>query len=253
MAFDILIGGVGDAFSLQHYGTHFVLRHDDFVLAIDCPDHFRRALSEHPFSPDEKPLDVDDLDALHLTHLHGDHVNGLEMTLAYRAMALNQPPLPLYGIAEVVDDLWPRRLEISLGRAYDGQDWSTIDRQRYFDLHRLSVDETNRLGPFEIELRLTKHHLPTTAMRISDGEVTMAYSCDTAFDVDLIDWLAEDSDIIFHECTFGAAHTQLFDLQKLDESIRNKLVLVHYSDQLIGMDTGDLQMARQGQVVELGR
>ena len=47
MAFDILIGGVGDA-----------------------------------FSESEAPLDVDDLDAVYLTHLHGDHVNGLEMTLA---------------------------------------------------------------------------------------------------------------------------------------------------------------------------
>ncbi len=84
----------------------------------------------------------------------------------------------------------------------------------------------------------------TTSSRIR----WVAYSCEPAFDPDLIEWLANGSDLIFHECTFGAAHTQLFDLQKLDESIRKKLILVHYSDQMIGMDTGDLQMARQGQV-----
>ena len=49
MPFSILMNGVGDAFSKKHYGTHFLLQKNDFLLAVDCPDAYRRALAEHGF------------------------------------------------------------------------------------------------------------------------------------------------------------------------------------------------------------
>ena len=250
MAFEILVGGVGDAFSLDHYGTHFLLKKDGFVLAIDCPDDFRRGLRDHRFSDQAVPLEVNEIDALYLTHLHGDHVNGLEMTLAYRALGLNAGPLPIYGLDEVLDDLWPRRLQVSLGRMYDGERWSQLSAERFFAPRPLSLEASNQIGPFGIELHLTRHHLTTTAMKITDGHRSMAYSCDTAFDRELIDWLADGADLIFHECTFGAAHTQFHQLQTLPEEIQQRIVLVHYPNAMVGMDTGAMRMARQGERFE---
>lgn len=250
MAFEVLIGGVGDAFSRVHYGTHLLIRKDGFLLAIDCPDYFARAMDEHRFEPSVQ-LDVGDIDALYLTHLHGDHVNGLEMTLAYRTMVLQKEPLPVYGIAEVLDELWESRLKVSLGRMFDGENFHDVPRERFLDLRPLSLHTSNTLGPFSVDLRTTKHHIPTTAMRISDSDATLAYSCDTAFDPTLIEWLARDSELILHECTFGKAHTQLTQLQDLPPSIRARLRLVHYADQMIGMNTGDISMATQGQVFRM--
>ena len=252
MSFEVLLGGVGDAFSLEHHGTHLLVRKDEFVLAVDCPDTFRRALKEHRFPEQKEAMDVGDIDALYLTHLHGDHVNGLEMTLAYRAMVLKKDPLPIYGIPEVLVPLWEERLRVSLGQMFDGKEIHPIEAARYFRLFPVSERSSNQIGPFGVEVRRTRHHIPTTAMRISDGEARLGYSCDTAFDPELVKWLEEESEWIVHECTYGEAHTQLPQLQGLDAAIRERMILVHYSDQMIGLDTGDLRMGRQGEVLEVG-
>lgn len=252
MGFEVLIGGVGDAFSLNHHGTHFFVRKGDFLFAVDCPDSFRRSLGEHRFGEEEGPMEVGDLDGLFLTHLHGDHINGVEMTLAYRAMVIQGGALPVYGIGAVLDPLWEKRLQVSLGQFFDGERVQKLERERFYEPRQMALDASNRIGPFGVELRLTRHHIPTTAMRITDGEFTLAYSCDTAFDEELIQWLERDAEVILHECTFGSAHTQLEQLQGLEASIRERLVLVHYPDQMEGMDTGGLRLGKEGEVLRLG-
>ena len=97
--FEVLMTGVGDAFSTQHWGTHFLLRKDDYVLAVDCPDSYRRALRSSGFEHNGEPLDAHHIDAMILTHLHGDHVNGLEMLACYLRFA-HERKLPLYTTQE---------------------------------------------------------------------------------------------------------------------------------------------------------
>jgi ribonuclease BN (tRNA processing enzyme) len=80
MSFDIFTVGVGNAFSTQRYGTSFILQSGGFHLGIDCPDGYRRALREHDTTALGEDFTVESLDAMFLTHLHGDHVNGREMT-----------------------------------------------------------------------------------------------------------------------------------------------------------------------------
>ena len=89
-------------------------------------------------------------------------------------------------------------------------------------------------------------------MRISDGTATLAYSCDTAFDPELVEWLEKDSALILHESTFGKAHTPLQALQDLEKSVRERIVVVHYSDSIIDMDHGDLRFGREGEVFRIG-
>lgn len=252
MAFEVLLGGVGDAFSTRHHGTHLLVRKDGFLLGVDCPDTFRHGLKEHRFSEEEEYLDVGDIDAMFITHLHGDHVNGLEMTLAIRTMVLGKEPLPVYGIPEVVERLWPERLKVSLGQMYNGKEYQTVEAGRFMDVRAVTENMSTQIGPFGLELMRTRHHIPTTAMRIRDGESLLAYSCDTAFTPALIDWLEKDADVILHECTFGKAHTQLPDLLSLPASIKSRMVVVHYSDQMIGMGSSELPFGVQGQVLRVG-
>ena len=58
MSFDVLINGVGDAFSRRHWGTNFLCRSGDFVLAVDCPDSYRRALNTNKFAHAGQELDA---------------------------------------------------------------------------------------------------------------------------------------------------------------------------------------------------
>ena len=243
--FEVLMSGVGDAFSCQHWGAHFLVRRGDFVLAIDCPDSYRRALSTHAFSHGDGTLDVEQIDAMILTHLHGDHVNGLEMTSCYSRFHLGRP-LELFTSPETATMLWPR-LSPSLHVLWDGEEFIEQSLEEFITLHEVEWGTPFDIGPFEIISRPTLHHLPAMAMRITDGEVTLGYSCDTAWDRELITWL-EDADVIIHESSLGPAHTPLSKLMELPEDLQKKILVIHYPDALIGADIEPLRFAQEGMI-----
>lgn len=240
--FEAMFVGVGDGFSRDHWGTSFLCRKDDFVLAVDCPDAYRRALRDADFAHRGEPLDAQHVDALFLTHLHGDHVNGLEMVLAYRKFVAGGK-LPLYTTPEVAHALWPRRLEVSLGVLFDGTDYNEMSLADFVDLHVVPWGEPTPAGPFELTTRRTIHHIPTAGVRVSDGTATLGYSCDTAWDPQHIAWL-EDADLIVHETSLGPAHTPLHELMALPPQLREKMLIVHYPDFFEEPD--ELTFAKQG-------
>ncbi len=243
MSFQILMNGVGNAFSREHYGTNFLLQKDDFLLAVDCPDSYRNALQDHAFEHQGEEVDVDKIDAIVITHLHGDHVNGLEMALAYRRY-VSGGKWQIYTSPEAGERLWEGRLQVSLGRSYNGETYDTLTPDDYYDLDIVQWGEPTRIGPFEITSRCTTHHLPTMAMRITDGEHTLGYSCDTAYDPELIEWLG-DADLVLHETSFGPGHTPLDKLMALGEELRQKMLVVHLPEGFEPID--ELEFAQQGQ------
>jgi ribonuclease BN (tRNA processing enzyme) len=250
--FELMMNGVGDAFSRIHWGTSFLLRREGFVLAVDCPDSYRRALLDNAFpKADGEPIDVGDIDAMWLTHLHGDHVNGLEMAACFKRFAFGAP-LTLYTSPEAARDLWPRRLQASLGVLYDGTDWVEQRREDFLDVHVVGWGEPVEIGPFTVTTRPTVHHLAATAMRITDGESTLAYSCDTAFDPELIAWLAPGADLILHETSMGPAHTPIEELAGLDAELRERMLVAHYPDAFAGSQIDGLTLAEQGAIYTVG-
>ena len=242
---EILFGGVGDAFSTDNYGTHFFVRSENgFLLAVDCPDSYRRAMKENAFPHKDGTLDVGDIDAMFITHLHGDHINGLEMVLFYR-MFITKKKLKLFTTQEVAKVLWEKRLEVSLGTIFDGEIYQKTQLNDFVELHIVDWGKATECGPFKLTTRKTIHHIPTAALRITEKDRTFGYSCDTAFDPTLIEWL-KDADTILHETSFGPAHTPLFSLLELPESIRRKLWVAHLPDELNGEETELLRFAHQG-------
>ena len=242
--FEVWMTGVGDAFSVRHWGTHFVLKKGEFLLGVDCPDSYRRALSASGFEVNGERLDAHHLDALILTHLHGDHVNGLEMTACYLRF-YHQRRLALYTSPQAEADLW-KRLSPSLHVLWDGEELHEQRLEEFLDVEVMARGEPVQIGPLQVETRATRHHLPATAMRISDGEHVLGYSCDTAYDEELIAWLS-DADLIIHESSLGAAHTPLQRLLELPEAIQQKMYVVHYPDELVGatFESG-LRLAEEG-------
>ncbi|MEZ4462604.1 MAG: MBL fold metallo-hydrolase [bacterium] len=243
----ICVVGVGDAFSVKHWGTSFLVQNEGATIAVDCPDSYFRALSESGFG-----VTADDLDALVLTHLHGDHVNGLEMTLAWRKF-VTKKRLTIFTTPEVAQVLWDGRLKASIGTMYDGQDYNTMDLADYADVHVVDWGRPTGLpGGLTVETRRTIHHIPTAALRLTSDDAVFAHSCDTAWDPTLVEWLGT-ADTFFHEANFGPAHTPIETLAGLDRSLREKMHVVHYSDIIDPSDFPGLKFARQGQVIDVCR
>lgn len=248
MSFEAMFVGVGDAFSVKHWGTSFLCRCDGFVLAVDCPDSYRRALRAASFEQDGGVFDAEHIDAMFLTHLHGDHVNGLEMVLAYRKFVAGGK-LPLWTTPEVADALWGR-LSPSLRVLYDGERYQEMKLEDFVELHVVPWGSPTAIGPFEVETRQTIHHIPTAGLRLTADARTLGYSCDTAWDPEHLKWL-EDADLIVHETSFGPAHTPLFRLLGLPEAVRRKMLVVHVPDSLTEPAT-EIRFAREGAIQVVG-
>jgi ribonuclease BN (tRNA processing enzyme) len=107
------------------------------------------------------------------------------------------------------------------------------------------------VGPFTIRARLTKHHVPTSALLVEHAASgrSIGISSDTAFDPELIAFLSS-ADLIVHETNHGPAHTAYADLLTLDEGIKQKMRLIHYPDEH-DVDHSAIEALREGQVIAL--
>ena len=116
-----------------------------------------------------------------------------------------------------------------MGVLWDGQTFHPMTFDSYFEHVPLSWTEATCVGPFIIRSRRTRHHVPTSALLIEAGGRTLGYSSDTAFDPELIAFLAP-ADLIIHETNLGPAHTPYAALAALSPELRARMRLIHYPD-----------------------
>jgi ribonuclease BN (tRNA processing enzyme) len=217
--------GVGDTFSERHHSSALLLQCEGVSLAIDCPDMYRsvlRAAGERC----ERALTVPD--HVLITHVHGDHMNGLEGVTFWKHFAEGKR-LQLACSPDVREVIWEQRLRASMSTLWNGQEFRQLGFDDYFEHLPLPFTEETRIGPFRIRTRRTRHHVPTSALLVEAGGRTLGYSSDTAFDPELIAFL-EPADLIIHETNLGPAHTAYADLAALSASLRAKMRLIHYPD-----------------------
>lgn len=232
--------GVGDAFAGKHYSTALAIEAEGRWLLIDCPHPIRKMMIESP-----APIDVPDMDAVVLTHLHADHASGLE-GLAFFDHFVARRRTVLVTHPRVAADLWPRHFECTMAPIIgpDGTKQPLRGFDDYFDHRPLTPAAPVQIGPFTIECRPTRHHIYTTALRITAGGRSVAYSADTAFDPALIEWL-DAADRIVHEVNYGGAHTPYEKLIGLPDAVKAKMWLVQYSD-LFDPDASAIEALREG-------
>ncbi len=235
---EVVVLGVGDAFSAEHYSTCLAVGSAGAWLLVDCPHPIRKILRESGAAAGVA-LDIASFSACVVTHLHADHASGLEGYGYFSFFAL-QRPAQLVMHPAVAARLWDGHLAAGM------EELMSVDGTRrprglddYFALSYLDEATPLRVGPFTIECRRTIHHVPTTALRIRAGGRCLAYSADTAFDPGLIDWLS-DGDLIIHETNLGV-HTPYERLAALPAALRERMRLIHYPD---GFPDTDLAIRR---------
>jgi ribonuclease BN (tRNA processing enzyme) len=243
--FEAIVIGVGDTFSERHHSTALLLGCDGFRLAIDCPDMYRRALRDAGGRAG-RTLSLPDIDHMLITHVHGDHMNGLEGVAFFKHFAEGKR-LRLVTSPEVRASIWDQRLVASMGALWDGRQFHDKTFHDYFEHLPLAWADETVVGPFRIRARRTRHHVPTSALLIEAGGRTLGYSSDTAFDPELIAFL-EPADLIIHETNFGPAHTPYAALAALPAPLRARMRLIHYPDSF-DMAGSAVRPLREGDVL----
>lgn len=250
----LFVLGVGDTFTEKHVTHALLLEHDGFRLAIDCPDSYRRVLRQArdrlADAAHAATLDLFAIDDVLVTHVHGDHMNGLEGVAYFKYFAQNKR-LNLHTVAPVKEGLWEHRLVSSMGRLWNGQTFRDLAFEDYFAWSEVPLDRTTTIGPFTVRARLTKHHVPTSALLVECAGRCIGISSDTAFDPELIAFLSS-ADIVVHETNYGPAHTAYGDLLGLDDAVKRKMRLIHYPDEF-DIASSEIPALVEGQVIDLER
>jgi ribonuclease BN (tRNA processing enzyme) len=237
--------GVGDAFSALHYTSCVAVESGDELLLIDCPHPIQKMLREGGEAA-KRSFSADRISGVVLTHLHADHASGLE-GLAYFFHFVLHRKLPLLVHPAVAKRLWDGHLAAGMECLLPavGQPHLEKKLEDYFEVIPLDEARAVQHGGFAVECRRTIHHIPTTALRIRGGGRCLGHSSDTAFDPELIAWLAEP-DVFLHETNYGV-HTPYEKLAALPGELRRKMRLTHYPD-AFDFDESAIEAVHQGLV-----
>ena len=145
-------------------------------------------------------LELCDVDAIVLSHLHGDHFGALPFILLdYQFVSRCKAPLIIAGPPGT-----RARLEAAMETFFPG---STGNKWRFeWSVTEISPGEAMTLADYKIVSTEMLHPsgAPSTALRISNGSQLFAYSGDTAWNDRLFD-VAEGADLFVIECSSGEA------------------------------------------------
>lgn len=244
MSIRAVILGTGSAISDRSFGSSAAIVAEGGFVLIDCPDSILRAMREASRTSGIfiDPMGITDI---LITHLHGDHVNGLE-TIGWKRWIVKHGgvgSLPrIHAIEPVARRLWER-----LAPSMDQN--GTKNLADYFSLNILVPGVAVSIAGLQVEARLAEHLIPCCGFKISKGGATLGWSGDTRFDPSHIDWLAS-ADVIVHETSESRVHTPIASLNALAPELRRKIRLIHMED-TFDQATTDMIVLTEGEVLDV--
>lgn len=185
----LTIIGCGDAFgSGGRSNTCFMLQTAKAALLVDCGASALPALKAHN-------VDLNSIDAIVLSHLHGDHFGGLPFFLLdAQFLARRETPLLIAGPPGT-----RARLDALMEACFPK---STGTKWRFeWRVQEIAVGEPSDVLGHSIVTAEVIHQsgAPSTALRLSDGQKTFAYSGDTEW-TDALLPIARGADLFICEC-----------------------------------------------------
>jgi ribonuclease Z len=212
---------------------------DQVLVLLDCGEGTQWQLARAGLRPTSK------LEAVFLTHLHGDHVTGLPGLLGTMTMENREAPLSIFGPPGIREYLeMTRRLaivrppyelrieevsapgEVHRGTGYRVRAEELVHRVRAFG-YRLEEDE--RPGRFDadkaaelgidgplrgrlirgesVKTREGREVKPADVVGPPRRGLRIAYCTDTV-PCEASSRLGEEADLMIHECTYEASHTE---------------------------------------------
>lgn len=175
-----VIGYWGGYPGVDEASSIYMLEKDGFVLLLD--------IGSGGLSKLQKYKQVNEIDAIVLSHYHADHVADvgvLQHALIVQAhLTGKKDKLPIYGHQEDMTFFTSLDDDYTKAVAYD-------------------PEEVLKIGPFFIRFLRTKHSVPCFGMRITDGKSTLVYTADSAY---LPEWIpfSRNADLLLTECNFYA-------------------------------------------------
>ncbi|MFC5532271.1 MBL fold metallo-hydrolase [Cohnella yongneupensis] len=221
MDLNVQMLGTGSAFAKANYNNNAMITAGGQTLLIDCG-------ITAPLALHELGRTFNEIDAVLLTHIHADHIGGLEEFAFQMKFIYGRKPR-LYIADTLVEQLWECSLK---GGLYQDENPTLAS---YFDVYPIAEGTSVEVLPeLRIKLLATAHipNKPNYSLIINDH---FFYSGDTVFNQDLLHSLVQEQQVrlIFHDCQLhppGIVHACLSQLLTLPASIQELTYLMHYGD-----------------------
>lgn len=229
--------GTGSAFAKKYDNNNAVIEAGQYRLLLDCGITLPKALHH-------AGLGFAELDAVLISHIHGDHVGGLE-ELAFQMMfKYNRKPV-LYIADTLVEPLWQHTLRGGLTQDH----LNSLDD--FFEVRRLEEGQETKLSEGLTVMPIRTKHIVNKPSYSFLFNRRFFYSADMRFDGELLRSLVDQGvTTIFHDCQLespAVVHAGLNQLLTLPEDIQKLTWLMHYGDtidQYIGQ-TGSMRIVEQ--------
>ena len=203
MKIDVL--GCGSAFS-SLWTTSFVIESNNKRLLLDCGTDIRHSANQNGLKPT-------DFDVVYISHIHSDHVAGLEW-LAFNPLTLFAHISYKKYLMQYIEEVMCRSIKNS-------------KPSDFFNL--CFVQNGFSWQDLYLELIPNEHSSDMISYGILIGD-KVYFSTDSK----KFNQKGSSAELIFHDCetgkTFTGLHSRYEDLVKLPEKIKSKIKLVHYND-----------------------
>jgi len=244
--------GTGSAFSKRFGNTSALVEFPSgYNLLLDCGHTVPKGLHDLNIS-------LQDIDGIFISHLHADHVGGLEEVALYNKFVLGGRKMDLFVPLSLMKSLWENCLRAGLESNGDGL-------SDYFMVHVMytSADHSifSAIGDVKLKLFPTEHVEGMDSYAIGIGD-DLFYSADTLFDIGLIAGASRRYKAIFHDCQMSAksrnnVHASIEEMMTLPESIQAKTYLMHYGDNVDDFrdykDRGLMEILEPGWIYVVGK
>jgi hypothetical protein len=193
-------------------------------LLIDCGHTV-------PGRLDDLGASLREVDAVFISHLHGDHVYGLE-EWGFKNLLLWDARPKLFIAEDLADALWTNVLAGTMAQVCN----RSCVLGDYFDVVRLQVGCPADVGPLTLEICPVRHvpHAASYGCRVTSGGRALGFTCDSLAGVD--PWFYEGTEVVFHDCSFSppfpeTVHAHFDEVRRYPEDWRRRTLLVHYADE----------------------
>lgn len=243
MSVEVRFLGSGNAFAAGGRGHACILvTAPEGRILLDCGSSALPAITA--------ACDPASIDAVAITHLHGDHFGGLPFLAMQQQYAGRTRPLTFGG----PPSLGARFLEAASALYVD-----YFDTPFPYELSFLTLHETpKRLGPAEVEARPVTHVASSEphGLRVRIGGKLIAYSGDAAWS-EALPRLADGADLFICEATTyttnDPVHLSAREIVAHRDELRAKRIVVTHlgAEALANLDRLGIQHAVDGTVLDL--